>query len=126
MGSRNLSPQAYERTLRQSREAKRRRRGTCEDCGAETRYNGTTINGPSRFCLKCSARRNGEEARGSGPMQSRLHELLEVSGELRCAAVARILGITTNYAMVLLLREIEHGRVVRVRRGVYSNGRSGD
>jgi len=52
-----VDPVYAERIRRQSREAKRRRTGTCEDCGAETRYNGHAENGASHLCLPCSNKR---------------------------------------------------------------------
>ncbi len=46
-------PEYAERCRQGSRAAKQRRRGTCEVCGGETRYNGRTTNGPSRICGDC-------------------------------------------------------------------------
>lgn len=46
------SDRSYETTLRLSREAKRRRTGTCVDCGAITRYDGRRS--ASERCVPCS------------------------------------------------------------------------
>jgi len=59
-----LDPDFNERILRLSREAKRRRRGICEDCGGETRYAGGPGPGRkhrpiiSKLCAACSLRRD--------------------------------------------------------------------
>jgi hypothetical protein len=54
--------EVYENSLRRSREAKRRRRGICVDCGVETRYAGHGKNVSDR-CVPCANRHNGEERR---------------------------------------------------------------
>lgn len=51
--SRLLNPRSYEVTLRTSREAKRRRIGTCEVCGGVTRLG--RHGQPSRICADCVA-----------------------------------------------------------------------
>jgi len=55
-----LRPDYAAKSRRWSREAKQRRTGTCEDCGAETRYNGRTTHGASSLCLRCAQRRDAE------------------------------------------------------------------
>lgn len=54
-----LRPGYAERSRKLSNEAKRRRTGVCEDCGAETRYNGHSAEVSAR-CLRCSAIRVGD------------------------------------------------------------------
>lgn len=60
---RALDPEYAQRSREQSLAAKRRRRGVCELCGGETRYNGNRINGPSSICAACNVKRNHEERR---------------------------------------------------------------
>lgn len=48
-----LEPEFAERMRIETREAKRRRTGTCERCGAETRYGGGK-QAVSRLCVPCS------------------------------------------------------------------------
>lgn len=58
-----LNPGYAEANRLNSRKAKQRRTGTCEDCGKETRYSGhaeRADSGVSRFCPACAAIRNGE------------------------------------------------------------------
>lgn len=57
------NPEYAERSRQQSLAAKRRRRGSCERCGAETKYNGHTVNGPSKVCAACIAKENHEQRR---------------------------------------------------------------
>ncbi len=54
-------PEYAERSRELSRQAKQRRRGICEVCGAETKYNGIGINGASRICATCSHEKQHEE-----------------------------------------------------------------
>lgn len=56
-------PEYAERSRQQSLAAKRRRRGVCERCGGETKYNGRTTPGPSSVCAKCVAQQNHDERR---------------------------------------------------------------
>lgn len=61
---RRLTDPAYaQRSREQSAAAKRRRRGVCEVCGGETRYNGVATNGPSRICATCQRARQHESRR---------------------------------------------------------------
>lgn len=121
--ARRADPAKYEHDLRVSREAKRRRRGRCVDCGAETRYAGGSNAAGSAVSLRCPACasiRNGERARGQGWSQRRLHELLAAG---RVWTVDELLeqGVASSRPSlsVLLTREVQAGRVVRVGRGRY-------
>lgn len=109
---------AAERSRAASRAAKQRRRGTCEDCGAVTRYNGRTVNGPSRWCPSCGSRHSHDGQ--VGPMQARLYALLRERGEARYMEIARALGISKNYVGAMLNHELGGGRIARVSRGLYS------
>ncbi len=109
----------YQRDLRMSREAKRRRRGTCERCGGETRYNGDTVNGPSRVCRSCATRENGQRLAGTGARQRQLYAILSAAGEARYSSIRDALGVSNRHAAVLLTIETQAGRIERVRRGVY-------
>lgn len=113
---------ANEASAQRSREsslaAKRRRRGACEDCGAETRYAGHESD-VSRWCRSCAATHVGAALRGRGPMQARLYALLRERGELRYMEITRELGVSTDYAGALLNSELSAGRIERPSRGVY-------
>jgi hypothetical protein len=51
---RYASQEAREADRAASRAYKQRTTGTCERCGGETRYNGRSVNGPSRICSACA------------------------------------------------------------------------
>ncbi len=113
----------YERQLESSREAKRRRRGVCLDCGAETRYaGGSNAEGTAVAlrCVACAARRNGERLRGQGRHQRALRELLGLRGPLRRSAIGPALGISDDHVSVLLTSELRRGAIRRLERGVYA------
>lgn len=116
---RYVQPGTWERHREQSRRNKQKRRGACRNCGAETRYNGKTVNGPSELCLPCASRLTGGRKRRTGERQLQLAGLLATRGPQRLTGIASLLGITANHAMVLLIREMRAGRVVRVKRGTY-------
>ncbi len=54
-------PAYAERCREQSRLAKQRRRGKCEVCGGETRYNGVSTKGASDICASCFREKQHEE-----------------------------------------------------------------
>ncbi len=58
---RAADPAYAERCREQSRLAKQRRRGKCNVCGGETRYNGVGVNGASDICASCSREKQHEE-----------------------------------------------------------------
>lgn len=58
-----LDPEMAERNRVSSREAKRRRSGTCRRCGGETRYSGNAGKGVSDLCEAC-AHEEQRESRG--------------------------------------------------------------
>lgn len=112
---------SYKNSLRLSREAKRRRTGTCSECGGVTRYNGRNGRAVSDLCHTCSSRRQGDYQRqfiGTGWRQRELFSLLE-GGERRFTELRDSLGVSSGYMAVMLNRQMKHGLVVRVRRGVY-------
>jgi hypothetical protein len=113
------SPEALERNRVLSREAKRRRCGTCEECGAETRYGGKPGMAVARLCLRCANVKKGLERRGNGFRQQKLHTLLAANGEMRFSDIVSAFGISSQQVFGLLLREREAGRVKRVARGRY-------
>lgn len=53
-------PEYAQRSREQSLAAKRRRRGVCERCGGETKYNGHGI-GVSKVCADCSRQEQHDE-----------------------------------------------------------------
>ena len=114
-----LDPDFRERQLRLAREYKRRRRGMCEDCGTETRYNGRSVNGPSRYCLTCANQRLGRETRGQGSVVSRILALL-VTGPRRFSEIRDALGLDSNNTTTALYRLHKYGLIVRPSRGVYA------
>lgn len=104
---------------RLSREAKRRRVGTCEDCGAATRYNGRTINGASRLCCPCANRRIGHAKRGTGFREQQLLAFLgdETRGFME---IVRALQLPRPQAAnPMLARLMKYGLVERVGYGKY-------
>ncbi len=58
---RAADPAYAERCREQSRRAKQRRRGVCNVCGGETRYNGQGINGASDICSPCARQKQHQE-----------------------------------------------------------------
>jgi hypothetical protein len=115
--SRCFNERDYETTLRTSREAKRRRTGTCEDCGEPTRYNGHTVNGPSRYCEPCGHQRQGLSLRGRGFTGEVLAYLSEPR---RFSEIRNHFGISSGYTgMILVGRLMPYGLVTRLSRGVY-------
>ena len=100
-----------------SREAKRRRRGVCEVCGAETRYNGHRGIGVSAQCIRCQARERGRERRGHSPIAERAVAFLATPHHF--AEIADHLGISKGYVSELLDRLRRYGLIERIARGVY-------
>ncbi len=118
-----LHPDYAERQRVAARERKRAMRGTCEDCGAETRYDGHGGRDVARRCVPCGQARSAQIAKhksGTGKMQIRLYALLNAYGPLRFAAIREALGISNGHTTVLLHRDRVAGRIVRLRRGVYA------
>ncbi len=58
---RAADPEYAERQRELSRLAKQRRKGVCEVCGGETRYNGRTTKDTSDICAGCSREKQHEE-----------------------------------------------------------------
>lgn len=112
------SERALENNRRASREAKRRRTGTCEDCGATTRYNGHKGKPVSRICNPCAARRSGLAQRGTGLRMQQLLDLLS-HGPLRFTEIHTGLGISKQNMGWLVGRAMKYGLVERPERGVY-------
>lgn len=115
-----LDPEFAERQRRMSHDAKRRRVGVCERCGAETRYNGKTTRGPSSLCKFCGEATNADRGvlkRGTGTVGPLVLDYLEQPR--RHGEVARHAGITAGYASDILHRLRSYGLIRRVSRGVY-------
>jgi hypothetical protein len=114
---RSFSDRAYETTLRTSREAKQRRIGSCEDCGTPTRYNGRTVNGPSRYCEPCAHTREGLKLRGTGLTGEVIAYLAEPR---RFCEIRDHFGLYNAYLSQMLSgRLLKYGLVKRLERGVY-------
>lgn len=105
---------SYRNTLRLSREAKRRRTGTCRVCGAVTRYAGKPGKPVSELCPEHAARENGERQRGTGALQLRILDYL--SEPRRYSEIRAEMGVDIGMSLHRLLR---YGKVERVKRGVY-------
>lgn len=103
---------------RSSREAKRRRTGTCEDCGGVTRYGGAKGRPVSRLCAICSAKRNAAARRGTGTTQKRALDFIG-DGERRFMEIVNGCEITPDIGKSLMHRLLKYGLVERPRRGVY-------
>lgn len=115
---------SYETALRLSREAKRRRRGVCERCGAETRYGGLMRHGRtgvSRFCVPCGRDVTRERmvlTRGTGTRGQQVLSLL-AERPYRFLELAQEIGVTKNCMGQLLHRLRAYGLVERPERGLY-------
>jgi hypothetical protein len=117
-----LSAERRERDRVLSWEAKQRRRGTCERCGGVTRYNGHSVNGPSRICTSCNARAAAEREklrRGTGPLEQRILGLL-ASGPRRFSEITTELGLYHGLTGSTLHRLLRYGLIYRPSRGVYA------
>jgi hypothetical protein len=115
-----LRPERAERDRMLSREAKRKRTGSCILCGGLTRYGGGDP--PiSRYCKTCAGRIGGHANRASnGYVYDALMALLAERGPLHMVEIRDGLGITTGHACSLLHRHRNYGTIVRLRRGVYA------
>lgn len=116
---RYASESALENSRRTSREAKRRRTGTCVDCGAVTRYHGRG-RGVSERCLSCAAALNAASKIGNGEQQAAFLGLLAEHGTLRFSEAARLMGRRPQWIGQLVHRLLRHGKIRRVSRGVYA------
>jgi hypothetical protein len=121
--ARCFSEASYESTLYTSREAKRRRTGTCEDCGNPTRYNGRTTNGASRYCEPCGHKRQGLMLRGIGLTGEVLAYLSEPR---RYSELRARFNLSEDYiSQMLYQRLLPRGDVIRLSRGVYQRADNG-
>lgn len=111
------SPASIENNRRLSREAKRRRTGTCVDCGTTTRYNGHG-HSVSERCPRCANRVRGIAKRGSGATQARVLEVL-ARGPARYVEICDQAGVPRHSMGQLLGRLRRNGLIVRLSRGVY-------
>lgn len=119
-----VNPETNRRHLQMARDAKRRRRGTCERCGAETRYGGHKRHpgGVSRYCVPCGEFLSGERGRalrGTGPVQRKTLELLAERPH-RFMEICRALGKPKGAIGPHLDRLMRYGLVVRPKRGLYA------
>jgi len=114
-------PEYAEAGLRASREAKRRRTGTCKLCGGKTSLRRDS-SGPADVCGSCSADYYGplwsQERRGHGPV---VEKALAFVGEQprRYSEIRDHCGITSGHTSVLVHRMLQYGFIERVSRGVY-------
>jgi hypothetical protein len=108
----------YEQSLRSSREAKRRARGVCVDCGAETRYNGHGRRVSER-CGRCANRGVGIAKRGKGPRVEATLALL-ATGPHRHSEIRDELQISNGHAGEILHRLLKYGLISRPERGLYA------
>ncbi|MBA3565225.1 MAG: helix-turn-helix domain-containing protein [Actinobacteria bacterium] len=114
---RYVNPALAERGRKLSSAAKQRRRGTCESCGAETRYNGHG-RGTSERCLACAYKRQALAKRGQGEtvgmvltaLAERPHRFTEI----------RDLLPVGSYTPTLINRLLRYGLIERRERGVYA------
>jgi transcriptional regulator with XRE-family HTH domain len=114
--ARLFSDRAHESSKRASREAKQRRTGTCEDCGATTRYNGHA-DAVSRYCHPCISARQAPGKRGTGLTGEVLEYLSEPR---RFSEIRDHFGLYNGYvAQMLVGRLMPYGLVTRLSRGVY-------
>jgi hypothetical protein len=100
------------------REYKRKKKGTCQDCGTTINYNGHHPGGIGKHCIKCSRKRTGLLQRDHGPVIDKVIEYLK-DGEKRFSEMQYDLDIKRNRMGALLGKLIKHGKIIRVRRGVY-------
>jgi hypothetical protein len=108
----------YRKALVLSREAKRRRSGTCADCGEPTRYSGHGRSASAR-CIPCSNRRSADKQRGTGWAADAVRAALADGRELHYMELVQALGRSNGYTASTVNRLLRHGIIVRVRRGVY-------
>ena len=117
-----LLPGYRERLALSSNAAKKRRTGTCSECGGETRYNGHNGVAISTLCAGCGSAKGAatqrERLAGNGPMQMRLRALL-VDGPLRFSDIRDALGTPNGHTGNLLHRLVKHGKIARISRGLY-------
>jgi hypothetical protein len=113
-----VSEEARTRSQISSRRAKRRRRGVCERCRGETRYNGKT-SAVSRLCVVCSNRERGLRKRGKGPNMDLIVGALE-RGPLRFSDLRDTVGLSNEIVFNCLLRLRKWGIVERPARGLYA------
>ncbi len=117
------SAESYANNLRLSREAKRRRRGICEDCGTETRYNGHNGTGVSRLCNPCMNRRIAASRQGTGPLGQRILSFVG-DGERRMGEIADVCGASYKMTATALHRLVRYGLLERPAHGVYRKAES--
>lgn len=117
-----IDPDARERQNASARESKGRKRGVCVDCGGPTHYSGgssgVTNGGVSPRCQKCGSVHQGIKIRGKGKNMSRVMDLLREK-DLRYSEIMELTGLPKNFMGSLLIRLLRHGKIERVKRGVY-------
>lgn len=116
-------PERYAEIQRQAaREAKRRRRGNCERCGAETRYGGQPGKpAVSRLCKACGAAQSGLTRIGTGPAQARLRGFLLERNVATFTEIkqAGIVGTNNGPVGAQLHRMHKQGLIERISHGKY-------
>ena len=116
-----ILPEYNERQRIQSRDAKRRRHGTCVTCGAQTNYGGKKHYPVGMYCQSCAGRLGGLANREkNGVYYHRLVEVLGRHGEMRYSELRDATGISSQYMGEFVKRHVRYGTIVRIRRGVYA------
>jgi hypothetical protein len=113
------STESYEKGLRLSREAKRRRKGTCRSCGRETPYHGhgKSVSDLCSMCSRAQERERGLRRRGTTGKTAAMLKYLD--RPRRRADFRDHFGMTKGYADAMIGRLLKYGLIERVSRGVY-------
>lgn len=107
-----------EHQLRLTRDWKARQKGTCVDCGGETRYDGHGRRTAER-CGRCGPAHSGRERVGKGPTQARVLAYLDEYGQARYSEIRAGVGIHYHSLSRVMHRLLKAGLIERPRRGVY-------
>ena len=119
---RRLSPEARERERQSSIAWKRRQRGRCVDCGAETKYagNGKRV---SERCVECGRPYGRERLReavlGRGHLQQAILAALSETEPIRYMDIRAATGIPDDKLGQTLIRMVRYGLIARPARGRY-------
>lgn len=118
-----MNSHSYRHQLSVARAFKKNCVGTCERCGAATRYNGHDGRRVSRFCGVCGPLIGGgmtREARiGKGHVQAKILAALSDERERRFVEIMHETGIPKNQMGPTLDSLMRSGLIERPRRGVY-------
>lgn len=115
-----MTETALDKQRRWSRDAKRKRTGTCRRCGGVTRYGGKTGRAVASVCATCLPdvnRERGLERRGT---VGKTAAILDYLSEPRTYSDVRDeFGMADGYASSMLDRLRKYGLIRRISRGVY-------